>query len=461
MTRTKTFIDPDRLREDLNGPEPDAKILQNIIATIRQLRGLSLQDVKCLLRLKDPQQRSQILELAGWVKDQIYGKRMVLFAPLYLGNICSNNCLYCGFRKDNLSLVRRQLNQVEIAQETLHLISEGHKRLMVLNGESEDTPLEYILQSLRTIYAQRSGNNRIRRINLEIAPLDTAEFRQLAGAGIGTYVCFQETYDPDIYARVHPSGPKSDYEWRLYAMDRAMEGGLEDVGIGALFGLGDWRFEVLAMFEHARHLEETFGCGPHTVSVPRLEPADGAELSVDVPHPVSDEDFKYMVAILRVSLPYVGIILSTREKPELRRELFHFGVSQISAGSRTNPGAYSGSCAATPQFSLGDHRSLAEVVEDLVQQGFIPSFCTGCYRRGRVGADFMDLAKPGLIQHYCLPNGLLSFQEYLEDFAPADLKVQGERLITELTDGLQKSRLRDRTVRGLKKVREGERDVYY
>ncbi len=461
MTRTQTFIDPDRLREDLEGSPPDSRDFQRIAQRIRELKGLPLQDVKTLLRVVDPLQRAQILELAGWVKDQIYGKRMVLFAPLYLGNICSNNCLYCGFRKDNISLVRRQLDQQEIARETLHLIQDGHKRLMVLNGESEDIPLDYILESLKTIYAQRLGQNRIRRINLEIAPLDVSGFKLLATAHIGTYVCFQETYDPKIYARVHPSGPKSDYEWRLYAMDRAMEGGLEDVGIGALFGLGDWRFEVLAMFEHAHHLEEKFGCGPHTVSVPRLEPADGAELSRNVPHPVSDEDFKYLVALLRVSLPYAGIILSTREKPELRRELFHYGVSQISAGSRTNPGAYTGSCEATPQFSLGDHRSLAEVVQDLVENGFVPSFCTGCYRRGRVGADFMDLAKPGLIQHYCLPNGLLSFQEYLEDFAPPHLKAKGERLIAELTDSLAKSRLRDRTVRGLQKVREGQRDVYY
>lgn len=461
MSVQTLFIHPDRLRQDLDRPEPETFAFQQVVERIRRLKGLSLEDVKILLGVQRPERRRQILDLAGWVKDQIYGKRMVLFAPLYLGNLCSNNCLYCGFRKDNASIVRRQLNQAEIAQETLQLIRDGHKRLMVLSGESEDIPLEYLVESLRTIYAQRVGEHRIRRINVEVAPLDVEGFRRLAQVGIGTYVCFQETYDPDIYSRVHPSGPKSDYEWRLGAMDRAMEAGLEDVGIGALFGLGDWRFEVLAMFEHARHLEERFGCGPHTVSVPRLEPAAGAPLSTAVPHPVSDEDFKYLVAILRVSLPYVGIILSTREKPELRRELFHYGVSQISAGSRTNPGAYSGSCEATPQFSLGDHRSLAEVVEDLVDLGFVPSFCTGCYRRGRVGADFMDLAKPGLIQHYCLPNGLLSFQEYLCDFAPPSSREKGQALIERLVAGLERPGLRKRTRSGLDRVRAGERDVYY
>jgi 2-iminoacetate synthase len=461
MIQTKTFISTEEIRSNLEGPEPTWSQFDSIIKSIKKLKGLSLEEVKLLLRVRDETRRSAILHLAGWVKDQIYGKRIVLFAPLYLGNICSNNCLYCGFRKDNHSLVRRQLNQHEIAQETQELIKEGHKRLMVLNGETDDVPLDYILESIKTIYAQSVGKNRIRRINLEIAPPDVEDFKKLATVGIGTYVCFQETYDPDLYARVHPSGPKSDYEWRLYAMDRAMAGGLEDVGIGALFGLGDWRFEVLAMFEHAHHLEKTFGCGPHTVSVPRLEPAEGAPLSTQVPHPVSDEDFKYLVALLRVSLPYVGIILSTREKPELRRELFHYGVSQISAGSRTNPGAYSGDCRATPQFSLGDHRSLAEVIDDLIDNDFVPSFCTGCYRRGRVGADFMDLAKPGLIQHYCLPNGLLSFQEYLEDFAPQGLKQKGETHILKITQELEKNSLKKRTQAGLQKIKEGQRDVYY
>ena len=273
-----------------------------------------------LLRVSDAASRARILDAAMRVKEAIYGRRMVFFAPLYIGNTCSNNCLYCGFRKDNADLVRAVLDTKEIEAEVHSLLREGHKRLLMLSGESADSPLDYFLEAIETAYRVREGSNYVRRINVEIAPLSVADFASLKATGIGTYVCFQETYDPELYAFYHPTGPKRDYLNRLYVMDRAMEGGIEDVGIGALFGLGDWRFEVLAMFEHARHLEETHGCGPHTVSVPRLQPAQGSAIANHVPHPIDDEDFKLMVAAIRIAMPYTGIILSTRESEAMRNE---------------------------------------------------------------------------------------------------------------------------------------------
>jgi 2-iminoacetate synthase len=370
-----------------------------------------------------------ILDCASFVKEEIYGQRMVLFAPLYTGNHCSNNCLYCGFRTDNKDLKRVVLNKDQIIQETEALLKQGHKRVLLLCGE-------------------------------EIAPMKTEEFTQLKKEGIGTYTCFQETYDPELYKEYHPTGMKRDYLWRLTAMDRAMEGGIDDVGIGVLFGLAPYKAEVLAMLAHANHLEKTHGCGPHTISVPRIEPAPGAPLTEIVPFQVNDEDFKKIVAVLRVTLPYTGLILSTRESTKLRKELFHYGISQVSAGSKTDPGGYSSHSDENSQFTLGDHRNLEEVVSGLVDHGFVPSFCTGCYRMGRVGNDFMDLAKPGLIKKFCQPNGMSSFAEYLYDFAGEETRNKGLKLIEEMTAASDDPLVKERTECGVRAVAQGERDVY-
>ncbi len=460
------FIDRDRLISFAKAPAPSEAEFERILTHALELQGLGIEEVARLIRVGDAGQRARILDAAMKVKEAIYGRRMVFFAPLYIGNTCSNNCLYCGFRRDNKDLVRAVLGKAEIEAETRTLLREGHKRLLMLSGESADSPLEYFLEAIDTVYAVRDGQDYVRRINVEIAPLSVGDFARLKATNIGTYVCFQETYDQELYAVYHPSGPKRDYLNRLYVMDRAMEGGIEDVGIGALFGLGDWRFEVLAMFEHARHLEETFGCGPHTVSVPRLQPAPGSAIANHVPSPLSDEDFMLLVAVVRIAMPYTGIILSTRENEEMRNALFRYGVSQISAGSRTNPGAYAHEAEkkegeSGSQFALGDHRNLDEVLSSLIDSGHIPSFCTGCYRKGRVGQDFMDLAKPGLIKEFCMPNGLFTFQEYLLDHASAGTKAKGQVLLDRLTDEIERPELRGRARAALAEIKAGKRDIYF
>ncbi len=469
--RTETFIDRDKLYGLLAGQVPTDQEVDAIVAKALELKGLGLEDVAALLRVTDPVNLEKIRSSANTVKETIYGKRLVLFAPVYTGNECSNSCTYCAFRQENTSLKRTTLNSAQIQSEVRVLLKQGHKRILLICGEKADVPVEEFIEGIRAAYAVKEGRASVRRINVEIAPLSTEDFRKLAQEKIGTYICFQETYDPVQYRKYHLAGPKADYRNRLYVMDRAMEAGIKDVGIGALFGLGDWRFELLAMMEHARHLEETFGCGPHTVSVPRIEPAEGAPVANHVPHPVSDDDFKKIVSVIRIALPYTGIILSTRESEATRNALFRYGISQISAGSRTNPGAYTADSehpdeeAVGAQFALGDHRSLDEVIDNLIDHDYIPSFCTGCYRQGRIGADFMDLAKPGLIKQFCLPNGLFTFREYLHDYAPPAVKAKGlelcARIEAEANDGTKEGRiLQNRIKLGLGKVDSGERDVY-
>ncbi len=459
----KNFIDRDKLYSLIEQKEPSTQEVDEILNRAIKLKGLGLHDVAKLLNIKEKVNISKVMQAAKKVKEIIYGKRLVLFAPLYIANLCSNNCLYCAFRKDNKKISRTVLSQNEIRKEVEALLREGHKRLLMLSGETEETPLDYFIEAIHTAYSARVGKNYIRRINVEIAPTEVEEFYKLKQAKIGTYTCFQETYDPVAYKKYHLSGKKADYEWRLFVMDRAMAGTIDDVGIGALFGLSDYRFEVLALIEHANHLEDVFGCGPHTISIPRIEPADGAPISTNVPHPVSDDDFKKLVAILRLAVPYTGIILSTRESEELRNELFNYGVSQISAGSRTNPGAYSreNHPNSGAQFSLGDHRSLEEVISCLIDKEYIPSFCTACYRKGRVGNDFMDLAKPGLIKQFCMPNGIFTFHEYLLDFASEETRQKGERLIQKLIDEVDNQNLKNRMVEVISRLKNGERDEYF
>lgn len=441
---------------------PAAADVLKILSKAKELKGLDALDVATLTAVDDPRLLDELFHTAKYIKETIYGQRMVIFAPLYISNLCGNECLYCAFRAKNKAVKRRALTQEEVACEVEILENQGHKRVLLVAGESYPKQgFQYILDAVDTIYATKSGNGEIRRVNVNIAPLTTEEFRQLKKANIGTYQLFQETYHRQIYSKVHLAGKKSDYDWRITAIDRAMEAGIDDVGIGVLFGLCDWRFELLALMQHIRHLEEKFGVGPHTISVPRLEPATGSDMATHPPQPVSDTDFRKIVAILRLAVPYTGIIMSTRETPKMRRETFALGVSQISAGSRTNPGGYAEGedIENEAQFSLGDHRPLDEVICDVTNLGYIPSFCTGCYRLGRTGADFMDLAKPGLIKEHCDPNALSTFLEYLLDYGSDKTKAAGETLIAKVLDTMEQVP-REQSIAMLKKVRDGRRDVF-
>ncbi len=460
----QNFIDREKLYSMLENNTPTESQLNDILNKARNLKGLNLEDVAKLLCVNDTEGINKILDTAEYCKDEIYGKRLVLFAPIYTGNACVNNCVYCGFRRDNKTLKRKILTLDEIEQETKQLLRMGHKRALLICGESPRNDADYMVEAIRRTYAAKDEKgSQIRRINIELAPMSVQDFAKLKAERIGTYVCFQETYDPIEYEKFHPANtPKGNYLNRLTVMDRAMEGGIDDVGLGVLFGLVDYRFEILAIMEHARHLEEDFGCGPHTVSFPRIEPAEGTPFSLpeNIPHPVSDDDFKKIVAIIRIAMPYTGIIISTRERPEMRDQLIRFGASQLSAASETNPGGYEEDNTGA-QFTLGDHRSLDEVISVMIDGGYIPSFCTGCYRKGRVGADFMDLAKPGLIKEYCKPNAMFTFREYLEDYASPETKEKGLKLLKQLTQTFSKEDLKRRVEGNLCKIGEGERDIYF
>ena len=458
-----TFIDEARIAETLAAARRSSPArVREVLSKARQLEGLDADEVAVLMEISDAALLEEMFAAARFVKDEIYGNRLVIFAPLYVANLCKNECSYCAFRAGNTELKRRTLTQDEIAADVKVLIDQGHKRLLLVSGE--EYPKEgfnYILKAIDTIYATKSGRGEIRRVNVNIAPLTVDQFKQLKEAGIGTYQLFQETYHRETYAKVHTAGAKKNYDWRVNVMDRAMEAGIDDVGIGVLFGLYDWKFEMLAMQQHIRHLEEKFGVGPHTISVPRIEPAVGSSLADRPPHAVSDDDFKKIVAILRLAVPYTGIIMSTRENADTRRATFQLGVSQISAGSRCNPGGYAelGDGHDAEQFQLGDHRSLDEVVRDVASLGYTPSFCTACYRLGRTGADFMDLAKPGLIKEHCSPNALSSCMEYLMGYASPETKATGEKLVDHELKTMPGSI--GKTANELvSRVRKNERDVF-
>lgn len=456
-------ISPERIDQLLSGLKPpETQRFREVLSRALEMKGLSPEDVACLSSVTDPDRLQELYDAARRVKETIYGRRLVIFAPMYISNLCGNECLYCAFRASNPMIVRRALTQDEIARETAILIDQGHKRVLLVAGESYPREgFDYVLKSIATVYGVRSGRGEIRRINVNVAPLTSSEFSELKKTGIGTYQLFQETYHPETYSMVHTGGKKKDYAWRITAIDRAMEAGIDDVGIGVLFGLSPWAWELQALLQHIRHLEERFGVGPHTISVPRLEPATGSDIAAHPPHAVTDVDFRKIVAILRLAVPYTGIIMSTRETPNMRRETFALGVSQISAGSRTNPGGYAegeheedGS-----QFSLGDHRPLSEVIRDVASMGYVPSFCTGCYRLGRTGKDFMDLAKPGDIRMHCDPNAASTFMEYLLDYAdPATIEA-GERCLKGFLENMTEA-ARERTEAMLTAVKEGRRDVY-
>lgn len=445
---------------------PSRSQIEEIISKAKEMKGLDLQDIALLLNISNKEDLELLYETAHYIKDTIYGKRLVLFAPLYVSNYCANNCLYCGFRIDNTEISRVKLSIEEIKQETIALLEQGHKRTLMLMGEDHNnSDLDYFYKAIDAVYSVKdSKGSQIRRINVEIQPLSDEEFQVLKDIKIGTYTVFQETYHRDTYKFMHPKGRKSNYDWRLQVMDRALSNGMHDVGIGTLFGLYDYKFEVLAMIMHAKYLDKNFGCGPHTISVPRIKPAKNAPASINLKHQVSDENFKKLVAIIRMAVPYTGMILSTRESPSLRTELFNLGISQISAGSKTNPGGYKQAFNYDfddSQFNLNDCRSSGEVIQSVIEQGYIPSFCTSCYRLGRVGQDFMDLAKPGLIKLFCLPNALTTLKEYLVDYATEDIQALGDELIQRELQEIPSENVRKKTIEYLNKIEAGAHDLYF
>lgn len=464
MTRSESaaFINDGFIGDLLQSSEtPSRGRIDEILARAEAARGLDPHELAELLQVEEDETWQRVFKAARNVKERIYGRRIVLFAPLYLSNYCVNGCRYCGYHAGS-GVARRRLSMDEIRQEVAALERMGHKRLAVETGEDPNNcPMDYILEAIDTIYEVSEGMGNIRRLNLNIAATTIENYHLLKKHHIGTYILFQETYHRPTYVKVHPTGPKHDYDWHLLAFDRAMAAGLNDVGAGVLFGLADYRYELLALLMHARHLEDCYGAGPHTVSVPRLRPAHGVQLDAFM-HRVDDSTFKRIVALIRLALPYTGIILSTREESDFRREVMDLGVSQISAASCTGVGGYSARCAGgdTAQFEVEDGRSVDEVLADLCRHGYIPSFCTACYRKGRTGDRFMELAKSGQIGRVCGPNALLTFEEYLVDYAtPETTKLGREAIESSLQE--VPAGMRDAVREGLERIRRGERDLYY
>lgn len=445
--------------------------LAAIIEKAKKAQGLTPREVAALIQLEDEELLEKMCATALEIKQKIYGKRLVLFAPLYLSNYCINNCVYCGYGCRN-KMTRKKLTMEEIREEVRALEELGHKRLMLDMGEDPvKTPIEYVIEAMKTIYDTTKDNGAIRRINVQIAATTVEEYKMLKEAGIGTYILFQETFHRETYSKMHPSGPKRDYDWHTTAMDRAMEGGIDDVGMGVLFGLYDYRFEVVALMFGISHLEEKFGVGPHTISFPRMREAEGVNLDT-FPYLVNDHQFKKIVAVLRLAVPYTGMILSTREKPDYRDEVIDLGISQISAGSCVGVGGYKAQLDRvrkgmhtvkedSAQFQVEDHRSPDEILRHICQAGYIPSYCTACYRKGRTGDRFMPLAKSGEIQNVCQPNAILTFKEYLMDYASPETRQIGEKAIEEHLEMISNPEVKALTIKELKKIEEGTRDLYF
>lgn len=435
--------------------------VQAVLEKAKKREGLKHEDIAVLLQIEDKQQLDEMYKLAGEIKKSIYGKRIVLFAPLYVSDYCVNNCIYCGYHKCN-SFKRRKLTQEEVAEEVKILEKMGHKRLALELGEDPvNAPIEYVLECLKTIYKTQKDNGEIRRVNVNIAATTVDEYKMLKDAGIGTYILFQETYDKDIFDKVHPKCLKGNYEYHLTAFDRAMEAKVDDVGAGVLFGLADPKFEVLGLMIHNEHLEEKFGVGFHTISVPRLRPAKGVSLE-EFPHLLDDEMFKKIVAIIRIAVPFTGLILSTREEAKMRKELLRYGVSQMSAGSSTGVGGYKEREEGhnVNQFETSDERSPIEVIRELIEDGYIPSYCTACYRKGRTGERFMKLAKSGDIQYVCEPNAMTTLIEYALDYGDEELQKKAEELVRREANNMKREDIKDLFLSNLEKLKQGQRDLY-
>ncbi|MBN2708665.1 MAG: [FeFe] hydrogenase H-cluster radical SAM maturase HydG [Calditrichaceae bacterium] len=461
------FIDDKYFDNLLNNKSAEPSQVRDIIAKSLDKKALNLDETAALLRTDDPELVEEIFAAARRLKKEVYGNRIVLFAPLYIGNECVNDCAYCAFRRSNKTVIRRTLNDGEIESQVKALEDKGHKRLILVFGEHPQYNANYISDTVRKVYSVKHEHGEIRRVNINAAPMDHEGFKMVKEAGIGTYQIFMETYHHETYKKVHPQNTlKADYLWRLDGLSRAFETGCDDMGIGALFGLYDWRFDVLGLVRHSLFLQERYGVGPHTISFPRLKPANGVVHESD--YLVNDYDFKRLVAILRLSVPYTGMILTARESEEIRREVMSFGVSQIDAGSRIEIGGYTEAGDAQTQvlereqFSLGDLRSLDTVMRQLMEDGYMPSFCTSCYRLGRTGEHFMEFAIPGFIEQFCTPNAILTLMEYLTDYASPETRISGEKLIGKEINSVKNSIIKSKVLEQIDKIKTSDaRDFYF
>lgn len=442
----------------------DRALIDEILAKAEEGKGISHREAAVLIEVEDKEVEERIFAIARKLKERIYGNRIVMFAPLYLSNYCVNGCVYCPYHAKNRTIPRRKLTQEEIRREVIALQDMGHKRLALETGEHPlQSPIEYVLESIDTIYSIHHKNGAIRRVNVNIAATTIENYTKLKDAGIGTYILFEETYDREAYERLHPTGPKSDWAYHTEAMDRAMLGGIDDVGVGALFGLSNYRYDVVGILMHAEHLEARFGVGPHTISVPRIRPADDIDPK-DFPDAVTDEVFRRIVAVLRIAVPYTGMIVSTRESKRCRELVLDVGVSQLSGGSKTSVGGYAEGiedAEDSAQFDISDNRTLDDIIAWLLELGYLPSFCTACYREGRTGDRFMSLAKRGLIGNCCAPNALMTLAEYLEDYASPRVKLLGKQMIASQTPIIPSEKVRQITERNLEAIVNGKRDFRF
>jgi 2-iminoacetate synthase len=461
--RMKPFIDPSEIWDMINNTKPEKARVRDVIAKSLEKHRLTLEETSVLVNAVGTDLAEEIREGAKELKQRVYGNRIVLFAPLYVGNRCINNCRYCGFRVSNSDAIRKTLDDNELISEVRALEDNGQKRLILVYGEHPDYSPEYIAHTVKLVYSVKSGPGEIRRVNINAAPLDIDGFRTVGESGIGTYQVFQETYHPEAYTWYHLGGKKKDYNWRLTALDRAQEAGIDDVGIGALFGLYDWRFEVLGLVRHTNHLEACYNVGPHTISFPRIK--DAKSLNLEKKYETSDDDFKKLVAILRLAVPYTGLILTARESADVRREVMQYGVSQIDGGTKLELGSYSDSKNEEQnlnreQFKISDPRSLAEVIDELLDNEYIPSFCTSCYRMGRTGEHFMEFSVPGFIKRFCTPNAILTLAEYICDYGRGETIDKGWKVV-EMNLRKMEPEIAAKTREKLEKIRAGERDLYF
>lgn len=461
--RMKPFIDPGEIWSFLNKTKPDKVRVREVIAKSLGKNRLTMEETAVLVNSMGSDLADEIKQGARELKEKVYGNRIVLFAPLYVGNRCTNNCQYCGFRISNKDAIRKTLTDEEIIKEVEALEDNGQKRLILVYGEHPEYSPGYIAHTVRIVYGVKKGHGEIRRVNINAAPLDIDGFRTVGEAGIGTYQIFQETYHPEVYKKYHLGGKKKDFVWRLTALDRAQEAGIDDVGIGALFGLYDWQYEVMGLVRHANHLEACYNVGPHTISFPRIK--DALSLNIDGTCQTKDEDFKKLVAILRLAVPYTGLILTARETPDVRREVLQYGVSQIDGGTKLELGSYSESQNESQnlnreQFKINDPRSLAEVIDELLASDYIPSFCTSCYRMGRTGEHFMEFSVPGFIKRFCTPNAILTLSEYICDYATNGVAEKGWKVIEKNLQKLDPGVIKN-TREKIEKIKKGERDLYF
>lgn len=462
--RMQPFIDENELWNYIQNTKSSKEAVEKVIAKSLSKQRLSLSEVAVLVNANDAESINAIKEGAKTLKKNVYGNRIVLFAPLYIGNKCQNDCSYCGFRVTNKDAQRKTLDDIELINEIEALQENGQKRLVLVYGEHKDYTPEFIAHTVKIAYGVKKGNGEIRRVNINAAPMDIEGFKIVKEAGIGTYQIFQETYHPEAYKLYHLGGKKANFENRLTALDRAQEAGLDDVGIGVLFGLYDWRYEVLALVRHTNHLEACYNVGPHTISFPRIKNASG--LNVDSKYFVSDADFTKLVAILRLAVPYTGMILTAREPAELRNEIIQYGVSQIDGGTKIEIGAYAKTLNPTQnlnkeQFKINDDRSLNEIVNELLDKEMIPSFCTACYRLGRTGEHFMEFSVPGFIKKCCTPNATLTLAEYILDYADDKTAEKGWKLIQKTVDETENKKLKKSLLERIERVKAGERDLIY